>query len=74
MSELFEKLVSLKTDTHTARMSDDGSAVARDEATYKKALAEQNEFSDEQISAESVARWNKMIAKMNEDFLKRQGQ
>ena len=74
MSELFEKLVSLKTDTHTARMSDDGSAVARDEATYQKALAEQNEFSDEQISAESVARWNKMIAKMNEDFLKRQGQ
>lgn len=71
MSELFEKLVSLKTDTHTARMSDDGSAVARDEATYQKALAEQTDFTDEQISAEAVARWNKMIAKMNEDFRKR---
>jgi uncharacterized protein CbrC (UPF0167 family) len=71
MSEVFEKLVSLKTDTHTARMSDDGSAVARDEATYQKALAGQNEFTDEQITNESVARWNQMIAKMNEDFLKR---
>lgn len=71
MTELFEKLVSLKTDTHTARMSDDGSAVDRDEATYQKALSEQNEFTDEQISAEAVARWNKMIAKMNEDFRKR---
>lgn len=71
MSELFDKLVSLKTDTHTARMSDDGDAVRRDEETYKKALAQQDEFTDEQITAESVSRWNKMIAKMNEEFRER---
>jgi hypothetical protein len=71
MSELFEKLVSLKTDTHTALMSDDGDAVRRDEETYKKALAQQDEFTDEQITAESVSRWNKMIAKMNEEFRER---
>jgi hypothetical protein len=66
--ELFEKLVSLKTDTHTALFSDDGSAVKRDEERYQKALAEQNEFTDEEITAESVKRWNEMIAKMNEEF------
>ncbi len=71
MSELFEKLVSLKTDTHTANFSDDGSAVKRDEETYKNALAQQSEFTDEEITAESVSRWNKMIAKMNEEYRER---
>jgi hypothetical protein len=52
-------------------MSDDGDAVRRDEETYKKALAQQDEFTDEQITAESVSRWNKMIAKMNEEFRER---
>jgi hypothetical protein len=73
IQETFEALVRLKTDTHTARMSDDGSAVARDEATYEKALASQYYFTDEQISAEAVARWNKMIAKMNEEYKQRNG-
>lgn len=71
MNELFEKLVSLKTDTHTARFSDDGDAIRRDEETYQNALASQSEFTDEEITAESVLRWNKMIAKMNEEYKKR---
>ena len=65
MNELFEKLVSLKTDTHTARFSDDGGAIARDEETYRNALASQSEFTDEEITAESVKRWNEMIERMN---------
>jgi hypothetical protein len=68
IQETFEALVSLKTDTHTARMSDDGSAVKRDEERYEKALASQDYFTDEQITAESVKRWNEMIAKMNERY------
>jgi hypothetical protein len=71
MNELFEKLVSLKTDCHTALFSDDGSAVKRDEATYQNVLASQDEFTDEEIHAESVLRWNKMIAKMNEEYRER---
>jgi len=67
-NELFEKLVSLKTDTHTARFSDDGSAVKHDEEKYQKALASQNDFTDEEITAESVRRWNLMIQKMNEAY------
>jgi hypothetical protein len=35
IQETFEALVRLKTDTLTARMNDDGSAVAREEATYE---------------------------------------
>jgi hypothetical protein len=71
MNELFEKLVSLKTDTHTALFSDDGSAVKRDEERYQNALASQDEFTDEEITNESVLRWNKMIAKMNEEYKER---
>jgi hypothetical protein len=71
MNELFEKLVRLKTDTHTALFSDDGSAVKRDEERYQNALASQDEFTDEQITNESVKRWNEMIAKMNEEYKKR---
>lgn len=70
-TELFETLVRLKTDTHTALFSDDGDAVKRDEERYQNALASQDEFTDEQITNESVLRWNKMIAKMNEDYKKR---
>jgi hypothetical protein len=73
-NELFEKLISLKTDTHTARMSDDGSAIATDEQRYQNALANQDEFTDEEIHAESVRRWNLMIAKMNEEYKKRNEQ
>ena len=65
MNELFEKLVSLKTETHTARFSDDGSAIARDEKRYQDALASQSEFTNEEIHAESVKRWNEMIRKMD---------
>lgn len=71
MNDLFETLVRLKTDTHTARFSDDGSAIGRDEETYQKALAQQSEFTDEEITAESVRRWNVMIEKMNEEFRRR---
>jgi hypothetical protein len=71
MNELFDKLVSLKTNTHTALFSDDGDAVRRDELTYKQALDNQDVYTDEEITNESVARWNKMIAKMNEDYKKR---
>lgn len=65
MNELFEKLVSLKTETHTARFSDDGSAIARDEKRYQDALANQSEFTDEEITKESVSRWNEMIRRMD---------
>jgi hypothetical protein len=65
MNELFEKLVSLKTDTHTALFSDDGSAVKRDEEKYQNALASQSEFTDEEITRESVSRWNEMIRRMD---------
>lgn len=71
IQEMFEALVSLKTDTHTALFSDDGSAVKRDVERYEKALASQDYFTDEQITAESVKRWNEMIAKMNEEYKKR---
>jgi hypothetical protein len=71
MNELFEKLVSLKTDTHTALFSDDGSAVKRDEERYQNALASQDKFTDEEIHTESVKRWNAMIAKMNEEYKER---
>ena len=65
MNELFENLVRLKTETHTARFSDDGGAIARDEATYQNALANQSEFTDEEITRESVSRWNEMIRRMD---------
>jgi hypothetical protein len=65
IQETFEALVRLKTDCHTALFSDDGSAVKRDEATYEKALASQDYFTDEQITAESVKRWNEMIRRMD---------
>lgn len=71
MNELFETLVRLKTETHTARFSDDGSAIQRDEERYQNALAQQSEFTDEEITAESVSRWNAMIEKMNEEYRKR---
>jgi hypothetical protein len=71
LEEMFEALVKLKTDTHTALFSDDGDAVKRDELRYEKALASKDYFSDKQITDESVKRWNAMIAKMNEDYKKR---
>ena len=71
MNEMFEALVRLKTDCHTALFSDDGSAVKRDTERYEKALASQYYFTDEQITAESVKRWNEMIAKMNEEYKER---
>lgn len=70
-SELFEKLVSLKTDTITANFSDDGGAIERDARTYRNAIESQDVFSDEEISAETTKRWNAMIAKMNEEYKKR---
>jgi hypothetical protein len=71
LEEMFEVLVKLKTDCHTALFSDDGSAVKRDEERYEKALASQDYWSDKQITDESVKRWNAMIAKMNEEYKKR---
>jgi hypothetical protein len=71
LEEMFEALVRLKTDAHTALFSDDGDAVRRDEMRYEKALASQDYFSDKQITDESVKRWNAMIAKMNEDYKKK---
>jgi hypothetical protein len=71
LQEMFEALVRLKTDVHTASFSDDGSAVKRDELRYEKALASQYYFTDEQITNESVKRWNEMIAKMNEEYKER---
>ena len=71
IEEMFEGLVRLKTDCHTALFSDDGDAVKRDELRYEKALASQDYFTDEQITNESVLRWNKMIAKMNEEYKER---
>lgn len=70
-SELFEKLVSLKTDTITANFSDDYSAVKRDEETYRNALSNQDVFSDEEISAETTKRWNAMIDRLNKEFEER---
>jgi hypothetical protein len=71
MKRMFEELVRLKTECHTALFSDDGSAVKRDEERYEKALASQDYWSDKQITDESVKRWNAMIAKMNEEYKKR---
>lgn len=71
LEEMFEALVQLKTDCHTALFSDDGSAVKRDEERYEKALASQDYWSDKQITDESVKRWNAMIAKMNEEYKER---
>ena len=71
IEETFEALVRLKTDCHTALFSDDGDAVRRDELHYEKALASQDYFTDEQITDESVKRWNAMIAKMNEEYKER---
>ena len=71
IEEMFEALVRLKTDTHTALFSDDGSAVKRDVERYEKALASQDYFTDEQIHAESVKRWNEMIARMNKEYNER---
>jgi hypothetical protein len=71
IQEMFEALVRLKTDCHTALFSDDGSAVKRDEERYEKALASQDYFTDKQITDESVLRWNAMIAKMNEEYKER---
>jgi hypothetical protein len=71
IQEMFEALVRLKTDCHTALFSDDGSAVKRDEERYEKALASQDYFTDKQITDESVKRWNEMIAKMNEEYKER---
>jgi hypothetical protein len=65
IQETFEALVRLKTDCHTALFSDDGDAVRRDKETYEKALASQYYFTDEQIHAESVKRWNEMIRRMD---------
>jgi cob(I)alamin adenosyltransferase len=71
IQEMFEALVRLKTDCYTAESSDDSSAIERDVWNYEKALASQDYFTDEQITNESVKRWNEMIAKMNEDYKKR---
>jgi hypothetical protein len=71
LEEMFEALVSLKKNCYTAESSDDGSAVSREEWRYEKALASQNYFSDKQITDEANTRWNEMIAKMNEDYKKR---
>lgn len=71
LQEMFETLVQLKTDCHTALFSDDGSAVKRDEERYEKALASQDYWTDKQITDESVKRWNAMIAKMNEEYKER---
>ena len=61
--ELFEKLFQLKLDTITARFSDDGGAIARDEKRYQDALASQSEFSDEEISNAVTSWWNEKVAK-----------
>jgi hypothetical protein len=71
LQEMFEALVTLKRNCYTAEMSDDGSAVSREEWRYEKALASQHYFSDNQITKEANARWDKMIIKMNEDYKKR---
>lgn len=70
-SELFENLVSLKTATITAYFSDDGRAIKRDAETYRNAIESQDVFSDEEISTETTKRWDAMIAKMNEEYKKR---
>jgi hypothetical protein len=71
IQEKFEALVRLKTNCYTAESSDDSSAIKRDVWNYEKALASQGYFTDKQITDEANARWDKMIAKMNEDYKKR---
>ena len=68
---MFEALVRLKTNCYTAESSDDGSAIKREELRYEKALASQDYFSDNQITSEANARWDKMIAKMNKEYNER---
>ena len=68
---MFEALVSLKRNCYTAESSDDSSAIKREELRYEKALASQDYFSDNQITSEANARWDKMIAKMNKEYNER---
>lgn len=68
---MFEALVSLKTNCYTAEMSDDSSAIKRDELRYEKALASQDYWTDNQITNEANARWDKMIIKMNKEYNER---
>lgn len=67
-NEIFENLIRLKTETHTALFSDDYSSVKRDEETYQKALSSQDLFTNEEITKESKVRWSKMIQKMNTEY------
>ena len=71
LEEMFEALVSLKTNCYTAESSDDSSALKRDEMRYEKALASQDYWSDNQITNEANARWDKMIIKMNKEYNER---
>jgi hypothetical protein len=71
MKEMFEALVRLKTNCYTAESSDDSSAIKREEWNYEKALASQYYFTDNQITNEANARWDKMIAKMNKEYSER---
>lgn len=71
LEEMFEALVSLKRNCYTAESSDDSSAIKREELRYEKALASQDYWSDNQITNEANARWDKMIAKMNKEYNER---
>ncbi len=51
-------LVQYCLDTWTAPFSDDASCIARDEARYQNALANQSEFTDAEIQEIVGKLWN----------------
>ena len=53
-----ENLVQYCLDTWTAPFSDDGGAIARDNARYQSALAGQSEFTDAEIQEIVRQLWN----------------
>jgi hypothetical protein len=53
-----ENLVQYCLDSWSAPFSDDASAIARDEARYRSALANQSEYTDEEIQTIVGKIWN----------------
>jgi hypothetical protein len=71
--ELFDNLVNLKYDTFTAVYSDDYSAIKRDEARYQNAIASQDVFTDEAVTAAAQERMAESVRLINERYYAQKG-
>ena len=67
----FNKLLELGMDSATARYSDDGSAVERDRKRFVDAVASQDAYTLEEIEQAVTDKMNEAIARINEEFRKR---